>query len=424
MLKKYHQDQLPNGLKIITVPMSVQSVTGMLMVGVGSRSEQDRVSGISHFLEHMAFKGTTKRPSALVISEEIDAIGAEHNAFTGKEFTGYYIKAGSGKLELVIDMLADMLQHSLLKPDEIERERGVITEEINMIEDNPGGKVTRTVENLLYKKSPLGRAIIGSKQSVAAISRTDLLNHLKDWYTPSNIALVVAGGVSHSQVTKLAASYLEGWKDKSSDIEPPPTIEKQTQPQILLEKKKTEQTHMIVAIRAFKRSDPRRHALSVLASLLGGGMSSRLFHEVRERRGLAYSIHAYTQRYNDAGYLAIKAGLDTKRLPEALKVVVSELDRVRTQKVPPKELLKAKEYLKGNFILRLEDSEEVASFYATNWLLEHKLYTPSQLLDDITSVTASDLKSVADDIIKNSNLNLATIGPVTDRQKLQKLLSF
>ena len=404
--------------------MSVQSVTGLLLVGVGSRAEKDDVSGISHFLEHMAFKGTTKRPSSLIISEAIDSIGAEHNAFTGKEFTGYYIKAGNSYLELIVDILTDMLKNSLLQPKEIERERGIITEEINMIEDNPNAKIGRVIEQLLYQKEPLGRPIIGSKQTVGAIIRKNLVSYLKRWYVPSNMVFVVAGGVRHTRVKRLVNRYFSDWDNEAVAPILKPTDEKQSQPQLLIESKTTQQTHMILALRAFKRSDPRRYAFSVLSSLLGGGMSSRLFYVVRERRGLAYSIGSYTQRYADVGYLAIKAGLDTKRLPEAIEVITSELERVRLEKVETKELSKAKEYLKGNFILGLEDSGEVASFYASNWLLERKIYSPEQLLAKIDAVTSAKLQSTAEDIIQTDKLNLAIIGPIKHRQSLQKLLKF
>ena len=424
MTVKYHKENLANGLTIITVPMPTQSVTGLFMVRAGSRWEQDRVAGISHFLEHMAFKGTTKRPSAMQIAEEIDAIGAEQNAFTGKEFTGYYIKAANAQLDLVIDMLSDMLQNSLFVEAEVERERGVILEEINMYEDHPSSKVGEISEELIFRGTSLGREIIGTKHTVSSMTRKDIVDYRNSWYTPSNIILVVSGGTTHNKVMKLVKKYLGNWVGSKTQKTKSTKYINQTKPALSIVNKKTEQTHMILALRTFDRFDPRRYPLLVLSSILGGGMSSRLFQEVRERRGLAYSVFSYSQSYLDAGYLGIKAGLDTKRLIQALEVIMEELRRVLNEEIPEKELTKAQEHIKGNFILSLEDSGDVANHYAVKYLLEGEIKTPQQVIDRINSVTVEDVKAVAKDIIKDKNINFAAIGPIKDRQKIAKLLQF
>ena len=424
MAEKYHKENLANGLTIITVPMPTKSVTGLFMVRAGSRWEQDKVAGISHFLEHMAFKGTIKRPSAMQIAEEIDAIGAEQNAFTGKEYTGYYIKAASAQLSLVIDMLSDMLQNSLFVEAEVERERGVILEEINMYEDHPSSKVGEISEELIFRGTSLGREIIGTKATVSSMTRKDIVDYRNNWYTPSNIVLVVSGGTTHHKVMELVNKHLGNWGGSKLKKTKSTKSIVQNKPALSIVNKKTEQTHMILALRTFDRFDSRRYPLLVLSSILGGGMSSRLFQEVRERRGLAYSVFSYSQSYLDAGYLGIKAGLDTKRLIQALEVIMQELRHVLTEEIPAKELTKAKEHIKGNFILSLEDSGDVANHYAVKYLLEGEIKTPQQVINKINSVTVEEVRAVAKDIIKDKNINFSAIGPIKDRQKIAKLLQF
>lgn len=422
--QQFQKDQLPNGLTVITVPMAVKSVTGLIMVRAGSRWEESKVAGISHFLEHMAFKGTENRPSAMKIAEEIDSIGAEQNAFTGKEYTGYYIKSSKDKLNFVVDMLSDMLQNSIFDQKEIERERGVILEEINMYEDHPSSKVGEISDELVFNGINLGRPIIGTKNTVRSIARKDIVDYRNNWYAPSNIVLVVTGGTTHRKALELAKKYLGSWEGKDINKIKPIKQIKQEKPAISIVNKKTEQTHMILALKTFKRSDKRRHALLVLSSILGGGMSSRLFHEVREQRGLAYSIYSFSQGYLDTGCFGIKAGLDTKRLNQALEVIIDQLGRILNEKIPEKELNKAREYIKGNFILSLEDTGDVANHYGVNQLLEEEIRTPESVIDQISSVTLEEVKQVAKDIIVSKNINFSAIGPIKDRQKIAKLLQF
>jgi predicted Zn-dependent peptidase len=407
---------------------SVRSVTGLLMLGVGSRYEKKRISGVSHFLEHMAFKGTKKRPSAMRIAEEIDSIGAVNNAFTGKEYTGYYIKSALEHLPMIVDMLADMMQNSLLKREDIENERGVILEEINMYEDMPVWKVGKNFEQLLYGGSSLGRRIIGARDTIKSLQREDFVDYMSRWYKPNNAVFAVAGGVGTlEKVKKLAKERFGEW---SPEVDPADHFrvgiekidEKQSKAEVALEKKDTEQSHIVLGVRAFRREHPKRYALGVLATILGGGMSSRLFHEVREKRGLAYYISAGAQRYSDVGYLAARAGLDKGRIDEAIRVILSEFVRVRENRVGDKELGKAKEYLKGHLILSLEDSQEVAGLYAEDLLLEGKIRTPQEIINKIDAVTAQEVRMVARNIFVESKLNLAVIGPFGDRQKFEKLL--
>lgn len=418
----YHKHTLKNGLTLITIPMkSVRSVTGLLLVGAGSRFEKKRVNGLSHFLEHMPAKGTKKRPTALAIAEEIDSVGGQTNAFTGKEYTGYYIKAAVKQLPMVVDVLSDMIINPLLRKEDVEVERGVILEEINMYEDMPPWKIGRNFEMLLYGDTPLGRQTIGTKEGIRAMKREDFVEFMGKWYKPANAVFAVAGGVKEKEARELVEEAFGSWE--IGEIEEIGEIrEKQKGAEVALEKKETEQSHIVLGVRAYKREHPLRYALAVLTTILGGGMSSRLFHEVREKRGLAYYIRAGSHRYRDVGYLAASAGVDKERIGEAVKVILAEFGKIRDNRVKEKELKKAKEYLRGNLILSLEDSHEVAELYATSWVLEAKVRTPEQILEKVDAVTAEEVQEVAKEIFVESKLNLAVIGPFGDKDRFKNLL--
>lgn len=415
---------LPNGLRLITIPMpSFESATVLVMVGAGSRYETRKNNGISHFLEHMAFKGTKKRPSALSISTLIDGIGGECNAFTGKEITGYYIKSSATHVELSMDILSDMLQKSLLHPKEIDKERGVIIEEINLYEDTPARKIGDIYENLLYGDTPLGWDIAGEKDVIKSIARKDFVAYLTSLYSAHNITVVVAGGVNNKHVGRLAEKYFG--KMKKFDIVPhTKVVENQMQPGVLIKKKTTEQVHIALGVRTVGLDHKDHYPLALLSAILGGGMSSRLFNEVREKRGLAYYVRAHSDHYQEVGSLTALAGVDPKKVEEAVKVIIDEFRAIGegAKAVTNEELKKAKEFVKGHMVLELEDSRAVASFFAHQELLETHIDTPEQVLGKIDAVTVDEVKKAAKKYLTSPAVNLAVIGNFSDRQRFEKLI--
>src|SRR6266568_1337213 len=420
----FNRKVLANGLRVLSIPMSsLESGTVLVMAGAGSRYENRKNSGISHFLEHMAFKGTEKRPTAMDISSLIDGMGGEFNAFTGKETTGYYIKSAKDKVEASMDLLSDMLLNSKFDPEEIEKEKGVIIEEINLYEDMPARKIGDIYEQLLYGDTSMGWDIAGSKDVIRSITRADFMSYLADLYSASNLTVVVAGGVDSEKAFGLAEKYfnpMKQFKTKSFD----PLHEQQDKPAILIKQKQTEQIHIALGVRTIPISSPKRYPLSVLSAILGGGMSSRLFHEVREKRGLAYYVRSSSDEYADVGTLVSTAGIDPKRVIEAVQVMVAEYSKVSQGKMglTDEELKKAKEFLKGHLVLDLEDSRSVSGFYAHQELLEEKIENPADVIAQIDKVTLDDVESVGKEFFKEETLNFALIGNFQDGQKLESLL--
>lgn len=421
---QYTKKVLKNGLRLIVVPMeSFESATVLVMVGAGARFENKQNNGISHFLEHMAFKGTEKRPSAIAIAGAIDGIGGEFNAFTDKEITGYYVKANAAHVELCIDILSDMLQNSKFDATELDKERGVIIEEINMYEDSPMQKLSDIYEELLYGDTPMGWDVAGTKDVIRSVKREDFLSYMNSLYSPSNMTVVVAGGVKVEEVEKMVEKYFS--KMKSFDtVRYDKAIDSQEEPKVLLKPKKTEQVHIAVGVRTVSMHHEDRYALQVLASLLGGGMSSRLFEEVREKRWLAYYVYSRSMMFSDCGSFVSQAGVDPKRVKDAIEVIVAEYKRItKPGNITAQELKKAKEYLKGHFVLGLEDSETVANYYAKQEILEGgKLQTPVEKLEKIDSVTAEQVEKVAQKYFTEKTLNLAVIGNFEDGQEFKSLL--
>ena len=418
----YKKTTLSNGLRLITVPMpNVQSVTVMILVGAGSRYEKRQISGLSHFLEHMAFKGTKRRPTALEISSLIEGIGGEFNAYTSKDQTGFFIKAANKHLPLLVDVLSDMLLNSKFAPQEIDRERGVIIEEINLYEDTPSRKVGEIYEELLYGDTPLGWDIAGKRQTIKKIKREDFLDYTNGLYAPENTVVVVAGGIQNLQSTinDLTQKWLGDWRNKKT-WQYKVMSDKQDRPAAKIVYKKTEQAHLALGVRGYNLFHPDRYALAVLSTILGGGMSSRLFIQVRERRGLAYYVYSLAEHFADVGYLASRAGVDLNKIEEAIKVILEEYRKI--EKVKEEELAKAKEFLKGRLILELEDSRFMASIFGTSEISEGKIRTPEEIMAKIDKVTLEDLERVAGDIFRPEKLNLAVIGPFKDGSRFRKLL--
>jgi len=422
---------LKNGLRLLIVPLrGAKSVTLEFHVASGSRYETEKTSGLSHFLEHMLFKGTKKRPTAHDLSAEVDSFGGQMNAFTGKEATAFYIKASSSHLARALDILVDILAHSQIKKEEIEKERGVILEEIKMYEDMPMQKITDVFDALLYSKTPLGREIIGKRENIKVLKRQDFFSHLEQFYQPKRIVLVVAGDESQVKSVsflKTAKEILEKNFSGSQKRLQPITYYSfpQSEPQVKIQFKKTQQAHLCLGVRAFKRTHPDRYVLSVLATVLGGSMSSRLFEEVREKRGLAYYIKTSVERFYETGHLVTQAGTDLKKIKQTIQVILDEYRKISRRAFLPSqaELKKAKEYLKGHLILRLEDSRQVASLYGESELLEEKIRTPEEIIQGIERVSCSDIARVSQKIFLPKNLNLAIIGPYKSENQFAKILN-
>jgi predicted Zn-dependent peptidase len=375
---------LKNGLRVIVVESaSFPTVTTQLLVGAGSRYETKENNGIAHFFEHMAFKGSKKYPSSCVISSTIEGEGGVFNAFTAKDHTGYWIKALSEDFPVVIDVLSDMVLNPLLDKGEIEREKGVIAEEINMYEDNPARKVGEVLDTLLYPDNPLGYDIAGTKDIVDTFNRKTFTDYIDTHYHAKNAVLVVAGGVKYIKgfnelIEEKFANWHGGVKSTFEKV-----IEKQSAPQIIVRTKKTEQAHFCLGYRTFSQYDKRRYVLSVLSTILGGGMSSRLFMEVREKRGLCYYISTGRELYEDVGNLVTQAGVtnDLEKVKESIRVIIAEHNKIAKGDLKQEELYKAKELLKGRLMLSLEDSSNVASFYGNKMLLENEVVEPQKIID-------------------------------------------
>lgn len=420
----YALDKLSNGLRVISVELpNSESATVTVWVGVGSRFETPKINGISHFLEHMVFKGGKKRPTAKLISEAIDAFGGEFNASTSKEWTNFYIKSRVGKIDTAFDVLSDMVLKPILNAKEIEKEKGVICEEIAMYEDTPMAKIDDVFENLIFSGSSMGRDIAGSKKSVQGITRSDFVSYRTKHYVTDNIVLTVAGGVKRKDVLKLAKKYFSDVKKgKREEIEE--FKSKQVKPQVILKNKKNDQGHLILGFLGSSRGHEKRYEEAVLNSILGGGMSSRLFSEVREKRGLAYAVRSSSEYYKETGYFGVYAGVDLKRIDEAIKVIVDQMYGLASKKykISSKELLKAKEYLKGHMALSLEDTKSVNSYFGLKQLLLGEIETPNEVVAKIDRVTADAVCDYAKSIFKPDRLNLAVIGPFEDSSRFEKLL--
>ena len=420
----YKKITLKNGLRILTIPMkNTQTATFMIMVGVGSRFESEKESGLSHFIEHMMFKGTEKRPTTLAISEELDSVGGEFNAFTGKDMTAYYAKSDAKHLGVSLDVITDMFLNSKIEEAEIEREKGTIIQELNMYEDTPLRNVGDVFENLLYPKNALGRDIVGNKKSIESFKRGDFKRYMADHYIPQNTVVCVAGNIKEKDVMKEVEKRLSRMA-KGKKVKFEKLIEVQKSPQLSIKKKKTDQTHLDLGFRTFGYDHKDRFALALLSTILGGNMSSRLFIEIREKKGLAYSVRTFVEAFQDAGYLAMYAGVEHKKLELTIETALQEFKKMATEKVSLKELKNAKDYLKGKAVMNFESSDEVAMFFIDQEIKKKKIMNLSEILGRIEKVSADDILCVAKKVFRPERLNLAIIGPHKDTDKIKKLLKF
>jgi predicted Zn-dependent peptidase len=422
-MSTFERHTLENGLRVLTAPMpQAQSVTCFVMIAAGSRYETWDTNGIAHFSEHMFFKGTEKRPTARDIAGEVDAIGGEFNAFTSKEYTGYYVRCAAESRDVALDVLTDMLRHSKFDADEIEREKGVIIEEMNMYLDTPRDLVDNVYEEVLYGDQPLGWMVIGHKEAVESAKRETFLEYLNRWYTPTRMVVGVGGRIDGDLLPRIEELY--GDMEGNGTGAPPPVDPVVSDgPRIKVHQKESDQAHLCLGVPSYPLAHPDRYVLHVLAMVLGGGMSSRLFTEVRERRGLAYYIFGVNHSYTDAGTLYSQAGVDLKRIDDAVSTIADELKKMAEEPVPSEELEKARSFSKGRFVLQTESPQGMLSFGLRREVLEGAAVEPQEVLDGLDAVTAEDVQRVAQDVIAGNGLALAVIGPFDDTERFEKLIS-
>jgi predicted Zn-dependent peptidase len=407
----YELTTLTNGLRVLTVTLPhVQSVNLGVFLGVGSRYESEELAGASHFIEHMLFKGTARRPTARAIAEAIEGKGGLLNASTGLETTLCWAKVAAPHLSEALDVLSDMLLHATFEPSEVEKERAVISEEINYSLDTPDSLAQILVNQMQWPDHPLGRDVAGTRQSVASLSRDTLLDYLAGHYQPAETVLGLAGRVTHQEAVAMAESWLADWEPRlPATFEPAPPNHHGLQ--VRTQFKETEQAHLCLSFAGLSRSDPNRYVLRLLNVILGEGMQSRLFQEVREALGLAYTVDSYVSAMQDTGAVGVYAGVAVSRVEKAVRALLGQLDRLRQEPIPEDELQKAKEFLRGRMALSMEDSFTVAAWYARQELLGPEVLSPDDVAARIEAVQPKDIQLVAQALFQEEQLNLAIVGP-------------
>ena len=415
---------LENGLKIITTPLEgTKSVTILCLVGAGSRYETKEINGISHFLEHLFFKGAERYKNSEEVASAVDSVGGDFNAFTGKEYAGYYVKLASHQKEVAFDVIGDMMLNASLLSEEIDKERGVILEEYNMYQDTPMYQVGWDFEKLLFGDQPMGWDQIGEKETIKSITRDQIWDYKHALYTPDNTVISVAGDITETEAKELAAKYFP-FKNGKRQIKPAPYNKVDTGKNVILQNKKTEQAHVIIGVEGVPARHDDNYTEKILSVILGGNMSSRMFLNVREAKGLAYYIRTTTDDYTDTGTLSTSAGVDLKRIDLAIEAILVEYRKMMEEKVSEEELKKAKDFMKGKIILRLEDSEEYAHLMGKQALLYPKIETMDDILKKIDAVSADDVLRLAKELLKEENLRIALIGPYEDEKHFSELLHY
>lgn len=419
---KATKKKLANGLRIITLPHADSLASSVFVfVETGSKYETKEINGISHFLEHMCFKGTKNRPRSIDIASELDGIGAAHNAFTSHEYTGYFAKAQPKHFDKILDVVSDIYLNQLFDPAEIEKEKGVIAEEINMYEDTPARKISDYFLHLLYGDQPAGWDVAGRKEVIAALKRDDFVDYHAKHYVAEATIVVAAGAFDEKEAMRKIEEKFSviSAAGKHPKIK---TAESQSAPRVFLKMKESDQTHLILGFRAFDIFDERRFVLDVLADILGGGMSSRLFQRVREEMGAAYYVYADADLYTDHGYLAAGAGVDNKKAEDVVKAILEEFLKLAEHPVGEEELRRAKDHMIGGLMIGLETSNQLASFYGGQEVARGSFLNPSELSERIEKVTAGEILALAKEIIRDDKLNLALIGPFKNEEKFAKIL--
>ncbi|MEK7590549.1 MAG: pitrilysin family protein [Patescibacteria group bacterium] len=424
MAESFKKITLKNGVRVILVSQpSSLATTVLTLVEAGSKYETKDINGLSHFLEHMYFKGTAKRPKAINIAGELDQMGAEYNAFTSQEWTGYFAKVQAKDAERALDIISDIYLNSIFDAAEIEKEKGVIIEELNMYEDTPMRKVNDLFMEVLYRDQPAGWDVGGRKEVIQKLTKDDFLKYRSGHYVGKATLVVVSGAIDEKKLLPKIEEYFQNISvgDKTGKIK---TVEKQDTPQVLVKFKESDQTHIVLGCRAFDAFDDRRFALEVLGDILGGGMSSRLFQRVREEMGAAYYVRAGADLLSDHGYFAVSAGVDHKKLKDVIKAILEEFSKISNNSISDSELQRAKDHLIGSLILNLETSDELAMFYGGQEILKRSAMTPEEMLAKINSVAAKDVVAVAKDVFQNNKLNLALIGPYKNAEEFKEILTF
>lgn len=421
-MNKYKKIILSNKAPLITVPIKgAQTATALLIFKTGSRHETKNNNGISHFLEHMFFKGTKKRPNTLMIASELDSLGCEFNAFTGKEYTGYWVKAAADKISNALEVLGDMLLNSQFSEEEIEREKGVIIEELNMYEDNPMMHIEDVLETCLFGDTPAGWETIGTKKNIKSFKRQDFIDYFNRQYGSNSGQLVLAGAID-SATLKASRNILANLK-KNKWTKQVKSNYFQKLPKILAIFKDIDQVNLSLAVRTFPLNHAEEFHTKLLAIILGGAMSSRLFINLRERNGLAYYVKTDVEFYADAGYLTTQAGVPVNQTVKAIKIILDEYKRLKEELVNAEELKKAKDLLRGRLLLQMESSDNLANWYARQAILRPKIITPGDFLEKIDKINPQDILLTAQKIFTNKNLNLALIGRIKS-QEVKNILKF
>lgn len=417
----HERTTLSNGLRVVTETMPhTRSVSISIYVGAGSRYETRPQAGMSHFVEHMLFKGSQRRPTAQLISEAVDGVGGLLNGGTDRELTVYYVKVARPHFELAADILVDMLRRPLFEPEEVEKERSVILEELRSVADSPAQQVEVLLDETMFPDQPLGWDVAGFEATVLSIGRDEMLGYLQRQYAPNNIVVSVAGCVSHEEVVDLLQRELGDWQP---DEPAPwfPAVNGAAGPRLALKTKRTEQAHLSIALHGYASNHPDRYALDLLSVVLGEGMSSRLFIELREKRGLCYDVHTYTSKYLDTGTFNVYAGVDPKKAADALSAILAELGRAR-EGIPEAEIRKAKELVKGRTLLRMEDTRNVSGWIGTQEMLFGHVRTADEVVADVERVTTADVQRVTQDILTNDGLTAAIVGPYRSDRRFAALL--
>ena len=419
----YERTVLDNQLRVLTSTMAhTRSVSMVICVGAGSRYESPELAGISHFLEHLPFKGTRHWPTAGEVSEAIEGVGGVMNASTDREMTAFWCKVAQPHFPSAFAVLLDMIIYPLLDPDELEKEREVIQEELRMTNDHPTYKVDLLIDEALWPDQAMGRDVGGTPGSVGTISREGIQEYLHRQYNPANTVVAVAGNISHQQVIDLLADATQSWAPQDS-LDWEPVSYSNGGPMVRMEQRRTDQTHLCLALPGLSLEDPDRFNLAILNVILGDCMSSRLFLNLRERQSLTYDVNSSTNHFKDCGSLVVYCGVEPRKSREAVRAVIGELDNMRHE-AAPQEIAKAKEYSKGRLLLRMEDTRAVASWLASQELLQGHVFTPEDAVRRIDDVTAQDVARVAEDLFREDKLRLALVGPHRSDKSFVKLLHF
>ncbi|KKU91640.1 MAG: Peptidase, M16 family [Candidatus Jorgensenbacteria bacterium GW2011_GWA1_48_11] len=415
MEKSFEKKVLANGLRVILVPESQSlATTALVLVEAGSKYETKDINGLSHFLEHICFKGTKARPRAIDIASELDGLGAQYNAFTSQEYTGYYTKVRNEKIDKALEIITDLYIDPVFDEKEIEKEKGVIIEEMNLYEDTPYRKIQDLFLGLVYGDQPAGWAVLGRKEVILKLKRSDFLAYRRRHYLPQSTVVIVAGGFQKEKMLEQIEAHFSklpgGGKEKKI-----PVAESQSKPEEIIRFKESDQTHLVLGFRAFSAFDERKYALEVLADILGGGMGSRLFQKIREEMGAAYYVRASTDLSTDHGLMTVSAGVQHQKVEAVIQVILEEFNRLAKERVLPADLQRAKEHLVGNLFLSLETSDETSSFYGVQEIMGLEPISPQAVARKIQAVTSEEIQAAAKSLFNNESLNLALIGPFKEK---------